>query len=107
MSNIDTRSPFFPKSRTGQAEIGQANRAKALQRNSYERAQEIQSKTSKDAKVEIPDTIKDFSRIKKAADMAPPIDNSDKIANLKAQIKAGTYKPDYDALADKILSTEY
>ena len=107
MSNIDTRSPFFPKSRTGQAEIAQSKRAKALQRNTYERAQEIQSKTSKDAKVAIPDTIKDFSRIKKAADMAPPIDNSDKIASLKAQIKAGTYQPDYDAIADKILSSEY
>jgi len=38
---------------------------------------------------------------------APEPDNTDKIAKLKAQIEAGTYEIDYDALADKILMNEY
>lgn len=108
MSNIDTRAPFFPNSKTGQREVDQARRAQFLRRNSYDRAQELNNGTSKDAKVTIPEAIKDFSRIKKAVDMAPAqVDNTDKIASLKARIQAGTYQPDYDALADKILSTEY
>ena len=78
-----------------------------MQRNPFEKTAEINSKTSRDAKVSIPEKIRDFSRIKKAVDMAPEIDNSDKIASLKAQIQAGSYQPDYDALADKILTTEY
>lgn len=111
-NNIDTRSPFFPNSRTGQKQTEQAAAAKrarslAESRNTYDRAEEIRAKTSNDAKVSIPDTIKDFSRIKKAADTAPEMDNSAKIADLKARIQAGTYEVDYDALADKMLQTEY
>ena len=107
MSNIDTRAPFFPNSRTGQKEISHSKRAQALKRNSYQRAQELNNMASRDAKVSIPESVKDFSRIKTAVDMAPPVDNTDKIARLKAQIQAGTYQPDYDAVADKILSNEY
>lgn len=107
MSTIDTRAPFFPRSKTAQAEAAKAKSAAAMKRNPYERTAEIENKTSRDAKVSIPEKIRDFSRIKKAVDMAPEIDNSDKIASLKAQIQAGTYQPDYDALADKILTTEY
>lgn len=107
MNSVDNRTPFFPQSKTSNTEVNQARQAQALKRNSYDRAQEIQTKTGKDARVSIPEAIKDFSRIKKAADQAPPIDNSDKIAMLKAQIQAGSYEPDYDALADKILTSEY
>ena len=107
MSTIDSRSPFFPRSKSAQAEIQKAKASQALRRNSYDRSQEIDTKTAKDAKVTIPEKIRDFSRIKKAVDMAPEIDNSAKIASLKAQIQAGTYEPDYDAVADKILSSEY
>jgi negative regulator of flagellin synthesis FlgM len=107
MSSIDTRAPFFPNSKTGQNDVDQARRAQLLKRNSYDRSQELKSGTSKDAKVTIPESIKDFSRIKKAVDLAPAPNNTDKIASLKARIQAGTYEPDYDALADKILSTEY
>lgn len=107
MNSVDSRSNFFPRSKSSQAEIQRARKNQALSRNSYDRAQEIETKTSKDAKVSINDTIKDFSRIKKAADNAPTIDNTDKIAMLKAKIQAGTYEPDYDQLADKILSSEY
>ncbi len=107
MSSIDTRAPFFPNSKSGNAEIQRAKKARALQRNSYSRTQELDNMAKKDAKVSIPESIKDFSRIKKAVDLAPDIDNTDKIASLKARIQAGTYEPDYDAIADKILSNEF
>ena len=42
-----------------------------------------------------------------AVDSAPPIDNTDKIAKLRSQIQAGTYEPDYDAIAEKLLANEY
>jgi negative regulator of flagellin synthesis FlgM len=106
-NTIDTRSPFFPNSKTGKKEIEQAKQAQMLKRNSYERAQELNDIAQRDAKVTIPDTIKDFSRIKRVADSTTDVDNSAKIANLKAQIQAGTYQPDYDAIADKMLSTEF
>lgn len=108
-NSIDTRSPFFPNSRTAQKQAEQAKKAQQLAatRNTYDRAEEIRAKTSNDAKVSIPDTIKDFSRIKKAVDAAPQVDNTDKIADLKARIQAGTYEIDYDALADKMLGSEY
>jgi len=64
-------------------------------------------KTSSDAKVNIVDGVKEFSRIKKAAMRAPETDTSEKIASIKAQIAAGTYEVDYDGLADKILSSEF
>lgn len=107
MSNIDTRAPFFPNSKTGQNEIRKSQRAKALKRNSYDRVKQLDQISQRDAKVSIPESIKDFSRIKKAVDAAPPIDNTAKIASLKAQIQAGTYEPDFDAIADKILMSEY
>ncbi len=78
----------------------------ALKRNDDERKVELEG-TKRDAKVQIPDAVKDFSRIKKAVDAAPEIDNSDKIASLKAQIQGGNYKVDYDALAGKMLESEF
>lgn len=106
MNSVDTRPPFFPHSKTKNTPLSKAQQS-ALQRNSFDRVQELRDKTGKDAKVEIPDTIRDFSRIKKAVDTSADIDNSDKIANLKQQIAAGKYEFDYDALADKILASEY
>lgn len=108
MSSIDTRSTFFPKNRTTQAESTRhEGQVAGVKRNSLERASEITEKTSADAQVSIGDGIKDFSKIKKAAMSAPDVDNTDKIARLKAQISAGTYEVDYDALADKILGSEF
>ena len=107
MSSIDTRSAFFPRSRTAQAEAAKTKEAEALKRNTLERSSELQEKTATDAKVSIPEGVKDFSRIKKAAMSAPEQDNSEKIARLKAQIQAGTYEVDYDGLADKILNSEF
>lgn len=108
MSSIDTRSPFFPNSRSSKTDSARGdNKVDGIKRNSMERASEISERTSTDAKVSIPEGVKDFSRIKKAAMNAPEVDNTDKIARLKAQIQAGTYEVDYDGLADKILSSEF
>lgn len=108
MSSIDTRSAFFPRSRTTQTESAKGGSSvESLKRNSPERTVELTDKTSTDAKVNIPEGVKDFSRIKKAAMSAPEVDNTDKIARLKAQIAAGTYEVDYDGLADKILESEF
>lgn len=109
MNSVDTRSPFFPRSKSANSDIQSTRRANAaaLNRNSTQRYKELEAKTSGDARVSIGESIKDFSRIKKAADSAPEIDNSEKMARLKAQIQNGTYQMDYDAMADKILATEY
>jgi negative regulator of flagellin synthesis FlgM len=106
MNSVDTRPPFFPNSKTSQRNPLSKTQRSALQRNTYDRVKELEN-TNRDAKVSIPETIKDFSRIKKAADTAPEMDNSAKIASLKQQIANGTYEIDYDALADKMLASEY
>lgn len=108
MNNIDNaRSNFFPNTKTTTTKSNSAAGANALKSNTYEKQQFIDSYTKRDAKVDIPEAIKDFSKIKKIADATPAIDNSDKIARLKAQINEGSYKVDYDALADKILGEEF
>jgi negative regulator of flagellin synthesis FlgM len=107
-NSIDTRSAFFPRGRTAQTDSAKGGApVDGVKRNSMERASELSDKTATDAKVSIPEGVKDFSRIKKAAMAAPEQDNSEKIAKLKAQIAAGTYEVDYDGLADKILSSEF
>ena len=106
MNSVDTRAPFFPNTKTGKTPIN-PSRSISIDRNSPDRAAELQLKTQDHAKVDIGDKIKDFSRIKKSVDAAPEINNSQKIADLKARIQAGTYEIDYDALADKMLETEY
>lgn len=108
MSKIDSspsRSSFFPKSKSSFKSKG-IDRS-YLERNDPSRKRELDSTTGSHAKVEIPSAVRDFAKIKKAVDQAPEIDNTDKIAQLKSQIQAGTYKVDYDALADKILSSEF
>lgn len=108
MSSIDTRSSFFPRGRDVSTEkTKQSGKVVDTKTNTAERAEQITNKTAGDAKVSIPDGVKEFSRIKKAAMSAPETDNSEKIARLKAQINAGTYEIDYDGLADKILNSEF
>ena len=109
MSNVDsaTRSSFFPNSRQSKAATKKTELQRAaLKRNGLERMQELEA-SKMDAKVNIPDAIRDFSRIKKAGDASPEPNNTDKIARLKQQINNGTYKVDYEALADKILASEF
>ncbi|HXH73715.1 MAG TPA: flagellar biosynthesis anti-sigma factor FlgM [Bacteriovoracaceae bacterium] len=109
MSTIDTRSNFFP--RTGGTKTDatkDSGKVDGTKRgNSAERATEINDRTSTDAKVSIPEGVRDFAKIKKAAMSAPDVDNSEKIARLRSQIQAGTYEVDYDGLADKILTSEF
>ena len=109
-NNIDTaaRANFFPNSKSAiAARSAKMKQMAALKRNSPARKSELDGMAKNDSKVDIPSAIKDFARIKKAVDAAPEIDNSAKIARLKAQINNGTYKVDYEGLADKILATEY
>lgn len=108
MNNIDsTRSNFFPNSRDNSISKSRSRAmSKALTRNDDDRIQALEQ-SKNDARVSINQGIKDFSRIKKAVDAAPEVDNSDKIAKLKQQIESGTYQVDYEALADKILQSEF
>ena len=107
-NNIDTRSAFFPRSKSAQLERAQSQQVSEVGvGNAPDRAAEINGRTSGDAKVTIPEGVKDFSRIKKAANAAPEQDNSAKIADLKARIQAGSYDIDYDGLADKMLQSEF
>lgn len=102
------RKSFFPKSKK-QAQKKKSSQVNhiVLSRNHPLKRNELEKISKNDAKVHISEAIKDFSRIKKAVDNAPPIDKSEQIALLKQKINNGTYEIDYDALADKILSSEY
>ncbi len=107
MTNINNaRSSFFPNAKP-QAKGTKGTSNPAIQKNTYEKQKYLDSYTKRDAKVDIPEQIKDFAKIKRAVDMAPPKDNTDKIAMLKSQIANGTYKPDYDKVADKLLGEEF
>ena len=108
MSNIEsTRSHFFPKSKSARANKNNKLNKNYLQRNDHVRKAELDQISERDAKVSIPEAVKDFGRIKKVADLTPNVDQSDKIMSLREKIKEGRYEIDYDALADKILSQEF
>ena len=109
MTEINPRPSFFPNSPSTQsAKSRVATFSSDLAKtNSTERADELASKTSEHARVEIPDSVKDFSAIKKAVDQSDGVDNSTKIANLKQKIQAGQYNIDYDAVADKMINSEF
>ena len=106
MNNMDVtnRSNFFPNSNEAK---DVRTKQVALKRNDHARRQQLEKISKNDAKVKIPDAVRDFSRIKKAVDAAPEIDNSAKIARLKQQINNGTYKVNYEAIADKLLASEF
>ena len=110
MTTIDpnSRASFFPNSKEAQQkQIEKQKAMDAMRRNSLDRIKTLKQYEQRDTKINIPEGIRDFARIKKAVDAAPEIDNSDKIARLKAQIGAGEYKFDYDAMADKLLSEQF
>jgi len=109
MNNIDSSkvgSGFFPNSKGGKLERSKAADRILSKRNNLERKNQLEAFTKSDAKVDIPDAIKDFSRIKKAVDASPKIDNTDKIARLREQIQNGSYKVDYEAIADRLIAEE-
>lgn len=109
VTNTTSPSGFFPNSKKGvtNTKANQKLQQAVLNRNDPERKEQLDTLAKADSKVTIPDAIRDFSRIKKAVDAAPEISKEDRIAELKSQINNGTYKVDYDALADKMLSQEY
>jgi negative regulator of flagellin synthesis FlgM len=107
MSNIEStqvRTNFFP--RTEDAGSVKKLRQAVVNHNDPNRKDEIDQASKDDARVDISSAIKDFSKIKKAVDMAPTIDNSDKISSLKQQIANGTYQINEDAIADRMLEME-
>lgn len=111
MSNhIDSRPPFFPnknRDKYGISNQGSINPDLKIKSNAPARVEELSKINGNHANVSINDSVKDFAKIKSAVSHAPEVDNSDKIAKLKAQINAGTYNVDYEALADKILEQEF
>ncbi len=108
MSSVqNTRSGFFPNAKTADARSTELRKQSPIKRNTGVEKAYLDNQTSRDAKVSIPDSVKDFSQIKRAVDAAPTIDNSAKIAALKQQIQGGDYKMDYDKMADKILGEEF
>ena len=76
-------------------------------KNDSERKQFLAEVARSDANVEINESVKDFSKIKKMVEQSPILNNQDKIARLKREIQDGQYHVDYDALADKILHSEF
>lgn len=107
MNNINnTRPGFFPNAKPQTGKSGTVQNPN-INTNSYEKQKFLDNYTKRDAKVDIPEQIKDFAQIKKAADMTPDKDNTDKIAMLKKQIAEGSYKPNYDAVAEKLLGEEF
>lgn len=105
--DLSNRVPFFPGNKSSKKAPVNRSHDVSLRRNTTDRSNQLRGTTAGDAKVQIDDAVKDFSRIKRAVDAAPPVDNSEKIAKLKAQIQRGEYKVDYDAVADRMLSREY
>ena len=114
MNNIESNSrpSFFPNSRQGQEAQAKKTEQKqklmqsALRRNNAERIKELE-KSTQDAKVDISNSIRDFSRIKKTVDTAPEMNNADKVQQLKEQVQNGTYTVDPEQLADKLLEKEF
>lgn len=107
MTSIEsTRSKFFPGTKPS-VNGNKAAQINALKRNDPTRSSELEDMGKRDSNVSIPEAVKDFSRIRKAVDAAPEVDNSEKIARLKDQIAKGTYQVNYEALADKVLSEEF
>jgi len=108
IENNSTRSSFFPKSDVKSKNIKSPVPSEInLKRNDPSRKAFLDKFSEKDAKVDIPEGIKDFSRIKKLVDSTPEPNNMDKIAQLKNAIKSGTYEVNYDGLADKLLASEF
>jgi negative regulator of flagellin synthesis FlgM len=111
MSNVNgprSRSFFFPKKREQNFRSQTSNRLDEshVNKNDSNRVNDLE-KTKTDAKVMIPDKVRDFSRIRKAVDMSSERDNSQKIAALREQIRTGSYKVDFDGLADKVIESEF
>jgi len=113
MSDVGkARANFFPNSISAkEAKRKAIENMEALRHSPSEniRHEEGEQNTSinDDARVQIPESVRDFSQIKSAADRSAPLDKSQKIADLKNRINGGTYEIDYDSVASKMLESEY
>jgi len=108
MSNINAARPsFFPKTTESTLKPSKSGAPFALKRNEASRIDQLDKLTSKDAKVDIPEGIKDFSKIKSAVVQAQEPSRDDYLKSLKEKIQNGSYKVDYDAVAEKMLETEF
>lgn len=114
INRVDSRPPFFPNKSSLQKSRGvkgtqgtQETRNVQETRNTPDRKKELEALSQGNAKVSIKNQVKDFALIKKAVDQAPDIDQSQKIQDLKRRIAQGTYKVSSEALADKIMSSEF
>ena len=108
MSKIETTRPsFFPNSPSAQAirdkNISRINKMQ----ESYGPTKTGEPKGLRDARVDIPEKIKDYAQIQKAVTNAPERDESQKIAEIKAKIASGEYKINEDAIATKMLEQEF
>ena len=108
MSNISFRPPRQESavSSDGAKEIKNNINKLKIRRNDAKRKEEIETSTKDDVKVEIPNRVKEFSRIKTAVERASDFNQSEKIAKLKQQIQNGAYDINYEELAEKILLSE-
>jgi len=111
MSSVfnDTRAPFFPNTRSAHVKQNSNRLSKTSlpERNSFERSSQIKKQSQNNVHVDIPESVKDFARIKSAVDNSEPIDKTAKIQSLRNQIQNGTYEIDYDAIADKMLQESF
>ena len=109
MNKINTTNPLriFSESNNKKEPSG-ASSFQDIQENKYDfkTKKKREKSSSVDAKVTIPEAIKDFAKIKKMVDESPTIDNQVKVERIRDQIKNGTYKINYDMLTDKILENE-
>ena len=102
-----TENRFIPeKGENKNTRIYRPNDDVMINRVSEESSSPVNKNINEDAKVNISEAIKDFSKIKKTVDNSPEIDNSEKISLLKDKIDKGIYKIDFNELADKMLDKD-
>ena len=111
MTQINSRPSFFPHSSSSQStkskNVSYSSDVANNKVNSPARAEELSNISGTHVKVDIPSSIKDYSAIKRAVDNAETVDNSEKVAQLKQQIQSGAYQVDCDAVAEKMLESEF
>ena len=103
-NNIKSNSSFFPNAKR-KRDTNQNIRFP--HENSTERKESLDRHTRNDAKVDISEGLRDYSWIKRAVDLSPEVDNSEKIEMLRRKIASGEYNVDYDRLAEKIIGEEF
>lgn len=113
MTQINTRPSFFPQSSSANTQATKTKNANfpnditSGKVNTSARTEELNALSGDHVKVDIPESIKDYAHIKRAVDNAPNVDNSAKIAALKQRIQSGTYTIDENAVAEKMLESEF